>query len=424
MAKTSFWRSLMYAGLVSGILSCIEVGIYAHYKFPGRNLLNEALEQLVIADQTVINQTSQTVIAPPAISNQAARPNQDFDKINDFLNEEPLENYGKGERIITATFTPGFPLPVREEYTFAQPETNQVNLKEISERIDRLQGSPKKRFKELGERALKESIEKKVIAPVPQERVIKYDDLKDCSAKAEPNTNQALEQLRQSLKKQESSGRITAQHKKTGAAGYFGYLPQTAISIVKQAKSEGISVPYTGPLTESAVQRELLTNPKFNEFVSKYDLTKRAKIFDNNRGLLAMTHYAGPKEIEQALRIVYPGKEDYTNINVREFAFARAKGIKIIEKEDGEKKYIKMGKGNAWLLKPQDYGCPSILRYAESVLGKMGYSIDTSINSVLGHASSEKKVQKDSQYKQKPQKKYYVSNKHYHKHKKTNYKHR
>jgi len=42
------------------------------------------------------------------------------------------------------------------------------------------------------ERAVKEAFEKRVVAPVPQERTIKYDDLKDCSAKLEtPNIKES-----------------------------------------------------------------------------------------------------------------------------------------------------------------------------------------------------------------------------------------
>jgi len=399
MAEKSWTKPILYALLVNGILLSAETGYIAYAKFLRKNP-----ELMQVQTQTT---------TPPI--------------------EIPIEEPYAGQRTITTTLTPntseGILKYTESNTTTNYPKTYQAETKEPIVTL-----SPQENLeKRVLERAIKSSLEKKVQTIMPQPPAKKQNDLYGCTAKAEQNTNQSLEQLRQSLKKQESSGRITAQHKKTGAAGYFGYLPQTAISIVKQAKAEGINVPYNGPLTESLIQKELLTNPKFNEFVSIYDLTKRAKVFDNNRGLLAMTHYAGPKEIQKSLKIVYPGKEDYTNINVREFALARAKGIKIIEKKDGEKEYIKTGKGNPWLLKSQDYGCPSILRYAESVLGKMGYAQDTSINSIPTYVLSEnskpnrytspvKKSQKNNSYKQKPQNKHYALNKHYHQHKKINYK--
>jgi len=288
-----------------------------------------------------------------------------------------------------------------------------------------------KALERASKQAMEKSLERKV-QPIQTPPAKKQNGLHGCTAKTEQKTNSVIEESKHSLKQQESSGKITAYHKKTGAAGYFGYLPKTAMGIVKQAKANGIQVPYNGSLTESAIQKELLTNSEFNEFIATYDLTKRAEIFDNNRGLLAMTHYAGPRDIQKSLKIVYPGRTDYTNVDVREFALARAKGIKIIEKEDGEKKYVKTGKGNSYLLKPQDYGCPSILRYAESVLGKMGYAQDTSINSIPAYVLSEnfkpsqytssiKKSQKKNSYQQKPKNKHYVSNKHYHLHKKQIY---
>jgi len=397
MAEKNWTKPILYALLVNGILMTGEVGWFLHNKSRTQNT------------EMVQMQT------PPAPVEQ--------------YTEEPSQ----GQRTITTTLTPNTSNGILK-YTESNTKTNYSQASQAKTREPSIVLSPQENLEKIVlEKAIKQSLEKRTQQITPQPAK-KQNDLYGCTAKAEQKTSSVVEESKQSLKQQESSGKITACHKKTGAAGYFGYLPQTAISIVKQAKAEGINVPYDGPLTSSAVQRELLTNTRFNEFIADYDLTKRAKIFDNNPGLLAMTHYAGPKEIQQSLRIVYPGKEDYTNINVREFAFARAKGIKIIEKKDGERKYVKTGKGNAWLLKPQDYGCPSILRYAESVLGRMEYATDTSINSIPTYVLSEQaqpsqytssvKKAKNNSYKQKPQNKQYVSTKHYHPHKKTTYKHR
>jgi len=395
MAEKNWTKPILYALLVNGILMAGEVGYFAYNKFLRQN--------------------------PEIIQTQTATPQV----------KVQIENPSLEQRTITTTL-----VPTTFDGKIAYSEaTSTTNYSQTKTRERSIVLSPQESLeKRVLEQAIKSSLGKKV-QQIPLPPAQKQNSLDGCTAKAEQKTNSVVEESKHSLKQQESSGKINAYHKKTGAAGYFGYLPQTAIGIVKQAKAEGIDVPYIGPLTESAVQKELLTNSKFNEFIADYDLTKRAKIFDNNRGLLAMTHYAGPKEIEKSLKIVYPGKEDYTNIDVREFAFARAKGIKIIETEDGEKKYVKTGKGNAWLLKPQDYGCPSILKYAESVLGKMGYASDSDINSIPAYVLSEhdkpsqynssvKKYQKNTEYKQKTQNRQYVSTKHYHPHKKSGYKHK
>jgi hypothetical protein len=335
-----------------------------------------------------------------------------------------------GQRIVSSTFTRS---PKSNGVYVEISKTNYHQTSAPQQKTEEpiaILSQEEKQEKAILERAVKESLEKRVIVPFPQERTIKYNDLKDCTAKAEPNLSPLLGKYKQSVNQQESSGKITAHNTHTGAAGFYGYLPPTAKGIIKQAKARGINVPYNGPMTESAIQGALMKDPKLNEFIFNFDLTNRARLFDNNPGLLAMTHYAGDKEIQKSLRIVYPNRENHTNTDVREFAFARAKGIKIIETRNGKKKYIKAGRGNSWLLKPQDYGCPSILRYAESVLGKMGYVRDKNINSIPAYVSQAsyvhpvKHVHKDSQYKQKPQKKYYASKKSYKNQKRSNYKHR
>jgi len=181
-------------------------------------------------------------------------------------------------------------------------------------------------------------------SPHPKQHSPQYSPQSD-----NPGLPLDLDLMKLCYSSQESSNRVSAKNRFSGAAGIYQYMPSTFIGLVKEAREKGIDVPYKGPLTKKAVSQALRTNRALNEWAINYDLPKRAEKFHNNPELIFASHYVNPDSLIQTIKIAYPGKTDYKDITLRELAQKRAQA------------------GNSWLTMPQANGHPSVLEYTEAL---------------------------------------------------------
>jgi hypothetical protein len=158
-----------------------------------------------------------------------------------------------------------------------------------------------------------------------------------------------VQAMKSAISLHESNDNIKKINRYSGAAGRYQYMPSTALGLIRQARKKGIKITYHGPMTKWAISRALINSEELNEALIEYDLIGKRRKFDENPGLIAMGHYAKEDDIIGSLRIVYPGKQNYGDVDINHFAIQRAK------------------MGNRWLVRPQAKGHPSILDYAESI---------------------------------------------------------
>lgn len=130
------------------------------------------------------------------------------------------------------------------------------------------------------------------------------------------NQEASLEAIKYALKAGESGGKITAEHKQSGASGFYQYIPSTARWLIQEARKEKISIPYTGELTDTSLKIALKSDPVLNNFLINYDLGKRMEAFDNNAELVLASHYAGEGRIRRMIREAYPKITDYSKVDL------------------------------------------------------------------------------------------------------------
>ena len=224
----------------------------------------------------------------------------------------------------------------RQQATITQnyaPQTNQV--KQVETHVE-------------GDYTLKIT-PKKIISPTSE--ILQRSSTKNLEETISKSTIDS-DALKTAIAHQESNKKLNAKNKYSGASGEYQYMPATALGLIKEAKSKDIEVPYNGRITEADISYALRTDKRLNEWLIDYDLKEKIKMFDGNPGLIGMSHYTNPYDLQASLKKVYPNLKDYSQINIKEFAKKRAK------------------MGCNWLTRPQKNNHPSILKYGLEVTNK------------------------------------------------------
>lgn len=116
-------------------------------------------------------------------------------------------------------------------------------------------------------------------------------------------------------------GDITIKNGK--ACGLYQFQPSRALEDIKQAKKEGYSIPYTGDLTKREVEKALRTSVEFNNFLINYNIERNARMFNGNSALIAAAHYSHPRVIERSVKLAYPGKRNFADVDLEDYAKRR-----------------------------------------------------------------------------------------------------
>jgi hypothetical protein len=149
-----------------------------------------------------------------------------------------------------------------------------------------------------------------------------------------------LKAMKLALKMRETGGKMNSKNRQTGASGSYQYLPSTAIGLIKQAKREGYDVPYNGRMTKADVSYALRTNKNLNEWLSDYDLSRKAKMFDYNEELIAAGHYMNSDRLMKIIKTRYPGKGDLSDVNIAELSRRKVRNGLLENRTDGNPSVI------------------------------------------------------------------------------------
>lgn len=100
-------------------------------------------------------------------------------------------------------------------------------------------------------------------------------------------------------------------HPGSGASGIYQFKVSTAEGLIKRTKY--------GSLTSDEVEKKLLTDKNFNDFVMQQQYDYLNKKYGGNEEMMALAHYSGETVIDSQLKKVFGSDVDYSNINYQEF---------------------------------------------------------------------------------------------------------
>mgnify|MGYP001607036564 FL=1 len=154
----------------------------------------------------------------------------------------------------------------------------------------------------------------------------------------EPKSKRAfnLEAMKLALGMKETNHQINRKNKRTHASGSYQYLPSTALGLIKQARKEGHDIPYNGRMTQADISYALRTLPELNERLANYDLLKKARLFDGNPELIAAGHYMNQERLIDIIKTRYPGKNDFSDISIKELSRKKVHNGLLERKNNGE----------------------------------------------------------------------------------------
>jgi len=128
------------------------------------------------------------------------------------------------------------------------------------------------------------------------------------------------------------------------------------------------------------LMRANLLKREFSEKIMDYYTTNLYDKFDGNIQLMAMAHYAPENDILEGLEAVYPGINDYSNIDVNEFVRLRSNRKSLVNGVEVPCNPNACTGDDNWLTNPQTTGKNvyiSIYDYSKIVAGF--YSDQTAI---------------------------------------------